>query len=65
MIEGWHRRHAIQIAAQLPEEPNDALIVLELTTNLVREFLDQPLRTRDGGENGGAILAFPASSNSC
>lgn len=41
--EGWHRRHAIQLAAQLPEDPKDALIVLELARGLVETFLaDQP-----------------------
>jgi len=28
--KGWHRRHAIQIAAQLPEDPKDAMVVLQL-----------------------------------
>jgi hypothetical protein len=31
----WYRRHAIQIAAALPETTEDALIVLRLTTELV------------------------------
>jgi len=26
--EPWHRRHAIQLAAQLPDNQEDALIVL-------------------------------------
>jgi hypothetical protein len=41
MQDAWasHRRHAIQIAAALPEEPEDALIVLELARHLVKEFL--------------------------
>jgi hypothetical protein len=30
--EVWHRRHAIHIAAQLPEKPEDALIVLRAAT---------------------------------
>lgn len=40
----WHRRHAIQIVAQLPENPKDALQVLELARQLVEGFLcaDQP-----------------------
>lgn len=37
----WQRRHAIQIAAQLPERPKDALAVLALARELVENFLDQ------------------------
>jgi hypothetical protein len=37
--EAWHRRHAIQIAAALPETAEDALIVLDLARELVTEFL--------------------------
>jgi hypothetical protein len=39
--EAWHRRHALQLAAQLPEKPSDALIILRLTAQLVTEFLMQ------------------------
>ena len=37
--QAWHRRHAIQIAAQLPEDPEDAKIVLECLGRLVGEYL--------------------------
>ncbi|MFB9264104.1 hypothetical protein ACFFWD_13125 [Bradyrhizobium erythrophlei] len=39
-----HRRHALQLACQLPEDSEDALIVLRLTTQLVTDFLavDEP-----------------------
>lgn len=37
--ESWLRRQAIQIAAQLPENPEDALIVLSLAEGLQRSFL--------------------------
>jgi len=40
--EAWHRRHAIQIAAALPETPEDALLVLELARQLVEDFLAEP-----------------------
>lgn len=42
--EPWHRRHAIQIAAALPEDVGDAMIVLELARQLVERFLAQPQR---------------------
>ena len=41
-----HRRHAIQVVAGLPEEPEDALIVLRLATQLVTGFLAGPSRRR-------------------
>jgi hypothetical protein len=31
----WHRRHAIQLAAQLPEGKEDALAVLDAARRLV------------------------------
>jgi hypothetical protein len=37
--EAWQRRHAIQIAAALPENVEDALIVLDLARELVKGFL--------------------------
>lgn len=41
-----HRRHAIQVVAALPEDPADALLVLDLARQLVSGFLsgswDQP-----------------------
>lgn len=40
--EAWHRRHAIQIAAALPETKDDALAVLELARELVESFLFTP-----------------------
>lgn len=61
MPEGWCRRHAIQITAQLPENPEDALRVLELARQLVEGFL-RPQMALERPEAGGAILAFPASS---
>jgi hypothetical protein len=39
--EAWHRRHAVMLASQLPENTNDALIILRLTTQLVTDFLTQ------------------------
>lgn len=38
-IQTWHRRHAIQVAAALPETIEDALIVLALAQQLVTGFL--------------------------
>ncbi len=47
--QGWQKRHAIQIVAQLPEDVNDALLVLEFAKQLVEGFLShsQPRRCAD------------------
>lgn len=42
--KAWHRRQAIQIAAALPEDSSDALIVLELAKELVETYLCPPQR---------------------
>lgn len=42
MPDKWMRRHAIQIVAQLPEKPEDAVAVLELAKKLVEDFLIEP-----------------------
>lgn len=37
--EHWRRRQALQVAAQLPDEPEEALTVLRHAEALVRSFL--------------------------
>lgn len=36
---GWHRRAAIILAGQLPDNPTDALLVLQAAKELVDTFL--------------------------
>ncbi len=57
--QGWRKRHAIQIVAQLPENTQDALMVLDLARELVERFLvdAQPARPME-------VALFPASVNS-
>jgi hypothetical protein len=38
--EADRRRHAVQLAAQLPDDYDDALAILDLAGQLVRGFLD-------------------------
>lgn len=38
-IETWHRRQAIVLASQLPEDTTDAKMVLEAVQELVETFL--------------------------
>lgn len=42
-IDQWKYRHAIQLAAQLPEDTADAIKILEITILLVRRFLVEGL----------------------
>jgi hypothetical protein len=62
-VQEWHRRHAIQIAAQLPEGIEDALMVLELTRELVETFLAQR-DVRRSISGVPAVVPFPASASS-
>jgi hypothetical protein len=41
-VEPWHRRHALQIACQLPEKHDDAMAVLCAAMDLVKDFLAEP-----------------------
>lgn len=60
---GWLKRQAIQITAQLPENTDDALAVLEHARALVEGFLsDQPALERE--RPVVAVLSFPAASAS-
>lgn len=34
-----HRRHAIQVVAALPDDPQDALVVLRAAERIVRTYL--------------------------
>jgi hypothetical protein len=58
--EAWHRRHAIQIAAALPETVEDALIVLDLARELVEGFLAAPQRPEPpgGARNRGVVVSL-------
>lgn len=53
---GWHRRQALVLASQLPDNQADALMVLQATRELVEKFL---LDSHDGEEPLAAnILPF-------
>jgi hypothetical protein len=62
--EAWHRRHAIQIAAALPENGPDALIVLDLARRLVEEYLCPPQREAEPLERvRGTVLSLSSATN--
>ena len=66
MTEAWHRRHAIQIAAALPETVEDALIVIELAKQLVERFLYAPQRPPEppGARERGVVVSLSSASTS-
>jgi hypothetical protein len=58
--QAWHRRHAIQIAAALPEDAEDALMVLELARELVERFLYAPPEPPGGERERGKVMSLRA-----
>lgn len=42
MPQIWHRRQAMVLAGQLPENPEDALLVLQAVHELLETFLSAP-----------------------
>lgn len=65
--QGWRKRHAIQIVAQLPENVEDALAVLAHARDLVTAFLATDAEEREERVEGRAsanVREFPASCNS-
>lgn len=62
--EAWHRRHAIQIAAALPETREDALLVLELARELVEGFLHAPQRPADPLDRDRGVVVSLSSATS-
>jgi hypothetical protein len=38
-IEAWHRRQALTLASQLPDNPDDDLAVIECVRELIETFL--------------------------
>jgi hypothetical protein len=53
--ELWLRRQAMQIAAQLPENPEEALLILEYASEVVNLFLRPH---SEPGKPQGEVLPF-------
>jgi hypothetical protein len=62
----WHRRQALQIAAQLPEETEDARLVLKYVEDLIGFFWPQPdpPAPPPAGDGDQAVVRFPGGSSS-
>jgi hypothetical protein len=41
----WHRRHALMLASQLPENSADARLVIQAVTELLDTFMDDTADT--------------------
>lgn len=54
--KSWHRRQAVQLAAQLPEATADALHVLEAMRRLVIDFMEM-----ERGSQAEVLALVPAS----
>lgn len=64
MQEEWQRRHAIQIAAALPEDRENALLVLDLAKELVESFLYASQRPVEPLERDrGVVVSLSSATN--
>lgn len=54
----WHRRHAMMLASQLPENPADAELVMEAMNELLHTFMAKaPVQEPERPNN---VLPFAA-----
>jgi hypothetical protein len=61
MPQSWHRRQAMVIAGQLPENTEDALLVLAAVHELVATYLAKSEHDRPCLKVAGNILPFSVS----
>ncbi len=58
--DAWRRRHALALAAQLPEQHEDAKAVIRLMQDLIDGFLNEQQAPRPVQEvQRGRLLALP------
>jgi hypothetical protein len=65
MKYAMHRRHAVQIVSALPDDPEDALIVLELARQFVEGFLienQRPAVEREGERLRRPVVSLSSTS---
>jgi hypothetical protein len=58
---GWHRRHALVMAGQLPENTEDARLVLIALHELVDNFLAQSSFDAEESPRAANVLPFGSS----
>lgn len=61
-VQNWHRRLALQLAAQLPDDPDDARKIVEYLKEIL-EFLNSPDRPEPPDGGGQGVLRFPGGAN--
>ena len=59
--QSWHRRHAVQVCCSLPEDPADALAILELARQLVTDFLAVEEPPKRSASVVSLVAAAPAA----
>lgn len=57
----WHRRQALQLASQLPEDPEDAWKILEALEELVNFWVGPRPADPGGGAGDHTVVRFPGS----
>lgn len=57
----WHRRHALLLASQLPENPKDAQLVLEAVTELLATFMAAAPVENEAERPASNVLPFTAA----
>lgn len=64
--DGWARRHAVQIVSALPEDVEEALLVLELARELITGFMSgkvlQPLALAPDRDRGRVVSLSSATN---
>lgn len=61
--KAWHRRQAVQVAAALPENVEDALIVLDLARELVAGFLSGKPYNQPLERDRGTVVSLSSATN--
>lgn len=59
----WHRRQAMNIASQLPEDPADAWAILQCVEQLII-FFEGPPPSSEPGNGDQAVVRFPGGPSS-
>lgn len=62
-VTSWHRRQAMQLAIQLPEQREDAMKIVACVNRLV-SFLYGPPVAPPGGNGRQGVLPFPGGASS-
>ena len=58
--EAWHKRHALQLAAQLPDNKADAIAILTALMELIENIWDDPTMLQK--QNELTVIQFKPQS---